>query len=134
MAPRGVLVGRTHRFTAVPRDEFDAWAFAWSGEETGVDILRPALLDDPRVTVLGAHDGGRVVAGAVVFATGAHLGVTNVFGPHRDHDAVWRGVVTWAELHAPATALVGYETGADLAAAKRCGFEPLGTVRVWARA
>ena len=59
--------------------------------------------------------------------------MTNVFAPDDTLDAAWQGIVAWALTHHPEASLVGYETGADLAAAWRIGFEPIAPLRVWTR-
>jgi hypothetical protein len=130
----GSLTGDTLRLRAVTDVEFAAWEAAWRGDDGPADVLRPALLDDPRATALSAVDGHRaVVGGAMLFQTTTCIGVSNVFATSASRDALWRGVVAWVELHAPAATVVGYESGADLAAAWRIGFEPLAPLRVWMR-
>jgi hypothetical protein len=130
----GSLLGEALRFGVVSPSGFPAWEAAWRGDGPR-DVLRPGLLDAAAVTALAsvAADGS-IVGGAVLFAsTNAVVGVSNVFAPADSLGAAWRGVVAWAELHAPGATLVGYETGADLAAARRVGFAPLGPLRVWLR-
>jgi hypothetical protein len=73
------------------------------------------------------------VGGAVLSATATCVGVSNAFAPTESLDPLWRGIVAWSELHTPGAALVGYESGAELAAAWRIGFEPVAPLRVWTR-
>ncbi|RKN40563.1 hypothetical protein [Micromonospora endolithica] len=101
-------------------DALTGWAEAHGGDA----LFRPALLADPRVTVLAGYDASGVTAGAILHAGGPVVGVSNVFVRTGPADAVWRAL--------PATdPLVGYESGDDLAAARRAGFHPTGPLRVW---
>ena len=58
---------------------------------------------------------------------------SNVFADPSAPDVTWQGIVAWAAMHHPGSTLVGYETGPDLAAAWRVGFEPIAPLRVWMR-
>ena len=131
----GALIGETAAFTVVDRSTFTTWETAWRGDDGPRDVLRPDLLDVPGVTVLAATEpGGTIATGAVLFAnTNAVVGVANVFAPSGSLDAMWRGIVAWTALHVPDATVVGYESGADLAAAWRIGFEPVAPLRVWSR-
>lgn len=93
-----------------------AWEAGWGGP-TGT--FTEALLAS--VEVRAARRGDRIVAGAIVH----DHDLSNVFTP--DRESRW-----WSTL-AGATPLVGYERGADLDAALRAGFEPLGPLRVWVK-
>lgn len=99
---------------------------AWADAHGGGPVFRPALLADPAVTVLARHDpAGAVTGGAVVSRGGGALGVSNLFGT--DPMALWHGVCA----RFPDEPLVGWEAGADLVAAGRAGFHPVGPLRVW---
>jgi hypothetical protein len=128
----GSLRGETLAFAAVDPDEFPTWVRAWRGDDGPDDVLRPELLDDPAITFLLSDTTGRA-AGAALYATKDVIGLTNVFAPDDALDAAWQGIVAWALTHHPENSLVGYETGADLAAAWRIGFEPIAPLRVWTR-
>jgi hypothetical protein len=128
----GSLVGPTLRFDVLHGTAFPEWEAAWRGDDGPPDVLRVSLLDEPGVIALSAV-GTATPAGVLLFATSALIGVTNVFASDDDRDAAWRGIVAWTELHRPDLALVGYEAGPDLGAAVRCGFEPIGPLRIWTR-
>ncbi|WP_091605705.1 hypothetical protein [Micromonospora mirobrigensis] len=98
----------------------------WAAAHGGGPVFRPALLADPRVTLLAryAPDGG-VTGGAVLTRGPRVTGVSNVFGAD-----VWPAVCRSAP---PGVALVGYESGDDLAAAARAGFSTVGPLRIWLR-
>ncbi|MFF5054924.1 hypothetical protein ACFY1S_17260 [Micromonospora sp. NPDC000663] len=100
---------------------------AWAAAHGGGQLFRPRLLANPRVRVLARYDErDAVTCGAVVSGEGV-VGVSNVFTRTGDPADVWRGVL--ATL--PGVALVGYESGTDLALAIEAGFAPLGPLRVW---
>lgn len=110
--------------------ELDAWASAWGGTSEA-SPFRPELLDEPGVAVVAGHDGARVVAGAVLNRAAGVVGVTNLFTTNGALDAAWDSALVTARSLFPNPAIVGYESGADLGAARRHGFRPLGRLRVW---
>ncbi|MFB7255858.1 hypothetical protein [Streptomyces nojiriensis] len=107
-------------------EELAAWEAAFDGgESTGGDRrFRPALLRDG-IVFLAGRAGGRIAAGAVASTGGGVVGVSNLFG------AAWAGVLGAARDRWPELDVVGYEHGEDLEAAVRCGFAPIGPLRVW---
>lgn len=125
----GSLLGDTLELAAVHRDEFAAWEHAWRGDDGPADVLRAELLENPAVTLL--VDPTSTAAGAALYATDGVVGVSNVFAGDGAVDAAWRGIVAWTAMHRPGAALVGYESGADLAAAWPLGFDPVAPLRVW---
>ncbi|MEV0154874.1 hypothetical protein AB0H57_14165 [Micromonospora sp. NPDC050686] len=99
----------------------------WAAAHGGGPVFRPALLADPRVTVLARYaPDGSVTGGAVLTRGDRVTGVSNVFGG----PPLWPAVCRAAP---PGVPLVGYEAGADLAAAARAGFRVTGPLRVWLR-
>jgi hypothetical protein len=130
----GSLTGDTLRLAAMTDAELPVWETAWRGDHGAVDVMRSELLEDPNVTALAAlDDDGSILGGAMLFATVTCVGVSNAFAASELLDALWRGIVAWVELHTPGTALVGYESDPDLAAAQRVGFVPVAPLRVWMR-
>ncbi|WP_431897298.1 hypothetical protein [Micromonospora haikouensis] len=103
---------------------------AWSAAAGSEALHRPALLADPRVTILARRAGdGAVTAGAVLTDCGPAVGVSNVFAADGDLAGVWRGVVAAC----PGRPLVGYESGGGLPPAEEAGFRRVGPLRVWLR-
>jgi hypothetical protein len=109
-------------------EDLQEWRTAWAGPDAGpevLDVLRPALLDEPSVTFLAVPGGG-----AVLHRTAQVLGVSNVFG---DPARVWPAVLHAASDGAPGLPLVGWESGDGLAAARAAGLSAVGPLRVWLR-
>ncbi|RAG83403.1 hypothetical protein DN069_22555 [Streptacidiphilus pinicola] len=102
------------------------WEQAWDGGAAGL-FLAP-LLEDPSVLVLAAPE---FVAGAVLSLGAGVVGVSNLFCGEQEPDRVWRDCLIAASAYCPGLPVVGYEDGADLAAAERAGFTRLGPLRVW---
>ncbi|MGN9776934.1 hypothetical protein ACTMS0_14400 [Micromonospora sp. H33] len=100
---------------------------AWAEAHGGGPLFRPALLTDPRVTVLARLDAGAVAGGAILHRSGPAVGVSNVFARTVPPAEIWAALVGAA----PGAALVGYESGDDLTVARSAGFRPIGPLRVW---
>ena len=92
--------------------------------------FRPALLHNPAVAVV-ARDGDAVAAGAIGHRGTQAVGVSNLFATTAPIDQVWTGAVAAICTRFPDLPLVGYETDADLLAARRAGFVSVGPLRVW---
>jgi hypothetical protein len=113
-------------------DELAEWEAAWAVDGAPDGLFRPALLRDPSVMVLGGYVGGSIVAGAIANRTGrALVGLSNVFAKDQDLDRAWSGSLAHLDAALPGSAIVGYESGADLAVARRQGFQSVGALRVW---
>jgi hypothetical protein len=106
------------------RDELVEWGAAHGGGE----LFRPGLLDHPAATVLAQREDGALVAGAVINLSEGAVGLSNVFGGGGD---VWARAVASVRVRYPGLAVVGYESGAALDAARAAGFVATGPLRVW---
>ena len=99
-------------------------------------LFRPALLADPDCAVLACRRNGTLVGGAIAYTTDGVTGISNVFKsgmPTAAAGRVWASVVRTVATLRPGLPVVGYESGEDLAAARRAGFTVLGPLRIWAR-
>jgi hypothetical protein len=114
-------------------DEADlpAWETAWDAEGANLGLFGPALLREPSVQILGGSVDGSIVAGAIVNRTGDVVGVSNLFTTLGDIDAAWGECLGYLEVAYPGSAVVGYEAGEPLAAARRQGFGSVGPLRIW---
>lgn len=123
-----VPAGRLRWSVATTADEIAVWAAAHGGGA----VFLPALLDEPTVAVLSATDEeGRLVAGVVGHRSRTVVGLSNLFTVSAHPDEAWSGAVAALSALFPDVPLVGYEHGADLAAAHRAGFVSLAALRVW---
>jgi hypothetical protein len=112
-------------------EEFAQWELAWRADEPeAAGILRPALLDQDDIVVLGAADEDRFVAGAVLNRSDELIGLSNTFAVD-DLDPVWSAAVGFAARRFPGLPVGGYESGPALESAVRRGFEPVAPLRVW---
>ncbi|MFF9502089.1 hypothetical protein [Streptomyces sp. NPDC014656] len=128
--PSGLPDTAGHRPVRTP-EALAAWALAWrDGDAEEAALFRPALLDDPTVTVVGGYaPDGRILGGAVLSTAAGVTGVSNLFtADGTDPAAVWAAALAAAD---PALPVVGYESGDDLTAALAAGFGELGPLRVW---
>lgn len=110
------------------------WETAWADGDSGDGhVFLPALLSDPRCTIVACRRENTIIAGAIVYAADGAAGISNVFGAGLPPDRLWASV--WpavAGLH-PHLPVVGYEQGTSLEAARQAGFHVLGALRIWAR-
>jgi hypothetical protein len=114
--------------------ELDAWETAWREHGSPADrrVFLPGLLDDPSVHQFAMFRGDRIVAGFAANRSGGVLGLSNIFGLSYDDDERFASVVARTTSLAPGQPIVGFEHGADLERAMRCGFRSVGRLRVWA--
>jgi hypothetical protein len=108
-------------------DELLAWAAAHGGGET----FRPALLDDPAVTILAARDEGDLVAGVIGNRSASVVGLSNLFIRETDPGQIWAEASDAVCAQFPGLPLVGYEDGDSLQLAHHAGFASVGPLRVW---
>jgi hypothetical protein len=105
--------------------ELVGWHAAWLSAGGVDEVLDPTRLASHDVVLVGEIVGGVVRAGAVLYALDGVVGAGNLFGP----DA-WHQVIALVD---PATSVVGYERGDQLASAIAAGASELGPLRVWLR-
>ena len=129
-APRGV--GRSSSALVWSRVDDAAglreWSRARGGDDHDAGTFAPVL--DELVVLRGDLDGV-IVAGAIVNDSEVVVGVSNFFLEHGDPVAVWSGLLAEITTRSPGLAIVGYESGAALQAARRAGFRSIGPLRVW---
>ncbi len=113
--------------------ELHEWEVAWGPSPTGSAFFVPALLATPQVAFLARRDDRRVVAGAIASRSEGVIGLSNVFGARDDIAESYAGAAALAQRLFGPLAVVGYESGAPLAAVRRAGFAAIGGLRVWAK-
>jgi hypothetical protein len=111
------------------------WVRAWASDPDAEAILRPSLLDERGVHVLGARasddPAAPFVTGAVANVTGEVAGIGNVFSRDDDEELAWCAAARAARAVVGGIPLVGWEAGAGLDAAVAAGCERLGPLTVW---
>ncbi len=103
----------------------------WGRAHGNGDVFHAALLEDPAVAIVVAHEGDAVAAGAVANRSEAVVGISNLFTVTAAEDQAWPGAVTAISDRFPGLPLVGYEDGPSLEAARRAGFTSVGPLRIW---
>src|SRR6185295_9665119 len=94
-------------------------------------IFGPGLLKEPELHFLAGRCGGAVVASAALNRTGDVVGLSNVSSGASGVGPLFPGCVRLAHQLYPGLAIVGYERGAELAAAEQAGFRRLRDLTVW---
>ncbi len=103
----------------------------WTREEKGTADLP---FDDPDFAMFKGRRGFKVVAGFMLYRAEDVVGVTNVVAETSDAAAVWRSLTLLSAQTFPRLPLVGYESGRELKAAVKAGFESGDKLRVWVTA
>ncbi len=111
------------------------WEQAWrpGTDDNAPRTFRPKLLASPDIRFAYGLVEDRPVAGGVLNATNDVTFLSNVFASGIATEDALQGLASMAWTWRPGRPLVGYESGADLAAARRVGFEPIGQLRIWHR-
>jgi len=116
--------------------ELIRWESAWRGESASPikeRVFLASLLDDHRISILGAFEGTQIIAGAIASRTGGVVGISNIFLRKKDENELRFQCINEIERTHPNSPLVGYESGADLEGMLGLGFESIGPVRVWVK-
>jgi hypothetical protein len=117
--------------------ELANWEAAWSDdsrnrEAVGRQTKFPAsLLPDPDLAFFAGAEESEIVAGGIANRTGAVVGLSNFFVKRGDAGMLWKGLIRSTLDVFPGLPLVGYERGRDLEVALACGFQSIGSLRVW---
>jgi hypothetical protein len=99
------------------------------------ETKREALpFGDPDFAMFTGRRGFQVVAGGMFYRSDGVVGLSNVVADAADAVAVWRSLILLAAQTFPRLPVVGYESGAELAAALDAGCEIGDALRVWVRA
>jgi hypothetical protein len=113
-------------------DGLARWETAWAGgDATG--LFQPALLADPHCMILACRRAGSLLGGAIAYTADGVTGISNVFTSGIANETLWVSAARAVGTLRPGLPIVGYESGEDLATARRAGFTVLGPLRIWAR-
>ena len=119
------------RVTSV--EELERWEAAWraNGSPADTRVFLPDLLTSGDVVLLAGYEGGRIVAGCAANHSPGVIGFSNFFAEDADREPVMASALAAVMLLAPGLPVVGFDSGADLAHARRLGFHTVGALRVW---
>ncbi|HZY52600.1 MAG TPA: hypothetical protein VFE73_05130 [Reyranella sp.] len=104
---------------------------SWERVKAGSSDFPAALFSDDNFAMFSAKREGVVVAGGTFYRSDGVVGLSNVVAEFDDEPAVWRDLASLAAATFPGFPVVGYESGDELKAAKRAGFEVGDPLRVW---
>ncbi len=114
-----------------------AWEQSWAGADVNAAAIpeprtfMPGLLADPNIVFVSLQRDNGLLGGGILNRAAEAVGLSNLFGS--SIDTVYRHLAAMAPEIFPGLPLVGYEHGAELAAAHRAGFKTVGSLRVWRR-
>jgi hypothetical protein len=130
-APGSALANQPRWEQVADADALEAWEHAWRRDGDPRGLFRAELLDNDDVTVLAAPTMEGIVAGAVLYHGAEVVGLSNFFTEPHVASSSLASCLAFADTLFPGTALVGYESGDRLDAARACGFATAGPLRVW---
>jgi hypothetical protein len=104
---------------------------SWERVKGGSAEFPAALFSDHNFAMFSAKRNGTVVAGGTFYRADGVVGLSNVVAEFDDEPAVWRDLASLAAATFPGFPLVGYESGDELKAAKKAGYEVGDPLRVW---
>jgi hypothetical protein len=116
---------------ATPKAGAMVSGLAWARVKAGSGDFPAALFSDANFAMFSATRDGTVVAGGTFYRSDGVVGLSNVIAEADDEPAVWRDLAALAAATFPSVPLVGYESGDELDAAKKAGFEVGDPLRVW---
>ena len=116
--------------------DLQLWHRAWAGDATATEASRlftAGLAARPDVSFLFAPADASPLCGGIVNEGAGVVGLSNVFHAGIDPEIVWRELPREAARRFPGLPVVGYESGDELAAARRAGFRSAGPLRIWTK-
>jgi hypothetical protein len=116
---------------AEPKAETMVSGLSWERARPGGDSFPASLFSDENFAMFSGRRGGAIVAGGTLYRADGVVGISNVVADADEEPAVWRDLSVLAAATFPGLALVGYESGDELRAARKAGFEIGDPLRVW---
>ena len=104
---------------------------SWERVGPGGEGFPAALFSDTNFAMFSAKRAGAVVAGGTFYRADGVVGLSNVVAEFDDEPAVWRDLASLAAATFPGFPVIGYESGDELAAARKAGFEVGDPLRIW---
>lgn len=116
---------------AEPRAEAMISGLSWERATPGGDGFPASLFSDENFAMFSGRRNGAIVAGGTFYRADGVVGLSNVVADADEAPAVWRDLSALAAATFPGLPLVGYESGDELRAAHKAGFEIGDPLRVW---
>lgn len=117
-----------------PKPAQMASGLTWERAGPGNEGFPAALFGDGNFVMFSGRRAGTIVAGGTLYRTDKVVGLSNVVADADDEPAVWRDLSSLAAATFPGLPLVGYESGDELNAAHKAGFEIGDPLRIWVKA
>jgi hypothetical protein len=116
---------------AEPKSGMMVSGLSWERARRGGDGFPTSLFSDENFAMFSGRRDGAVVAGGTFYRADGVVGLSNVVADADEAPVVWRDLAALAAATFPDLPLVGYESGDELRAAGKAGFEIGDPLRVW---
>jgi hypothetical protein len=116
-----------------PRSGALVSGLSWERAKPGGEAFPAALFSDENFAMFSGSRNGAVVAGGTLYRADGVVGISNVVADADEAPAVWRDLAILAASTFPDMPLVGYESGDELKAAHKAGFELGDPLRIWVK-
>ena len=116
-----------------PRSGALVSGLSWERAKPGGEAFPVALFSDENFAMFSGSRNGAVVAGGTLYRADGVVGISNVAADVDEAPAVWRDLAILAASTFPDMPLVGYESGDELKAAHKAGFEMGDPLRIWVK-
>ena len=116
-----------------PRSGALVSGLSWERAKPGGESFPAALFSDENFAMFSGSRNGAIVAGGTLYNSDGVVGISNVTADVDEAPAVWRDLAILAASTFPDLPLVGYESGDELKAAHKAGFETGDPLRIWVR-
>ena len=116
-----------------PRSGALVSGLSWERAKPGGEAFPVALFSDDNFAMFSGSRNGAVVAGGTLYRADGVVGISNVTADVDEAPAVWRDLAILAGSTFPEMPLVGYESGDELKAAHKAGFELGDPLRIWVK-
>ncbi len=116
-----------------PRSGALVSGLSWERAKPGGEAFPGALFSDENFAMFSGSRNGAIVAGGTLYNSDGVVGISNVTADADEAPAVWRDLAILAASTFPNAPLVGYESGDELKAAHKAGFEVGDPLRIWVK-
>ena len=116
-----------------PRSGALVSGLSWERAKPGGEAFPAALFSDENFAMFSGSRNGAIVAGGTLYHSDGVVGISNVTADADEAPAVWRDLAILAASSFPQLPLGGSESGDELEAARKAGFELGDPLRIWVR-